>query len=205
MSEWQWHQLGHMPVCTMLQTDNHASTPPLSFLQAGCPSFRPTNSVKALKSCNTYGEITSRNLRPRYDRHFVGMTWHNVWSWGAKSYRVIQITSNPSCHKNVFMITILSTKRISVRNIYESFTHKMAAKRQLALKLRHCHTMYRLYATRLTPVPKTIITVGGNDCGLPRNCIRQGKIKKIEIKITDWHWTVLYVSESSCDGPMAWN
>jgi len=28
--------------------DNHASTPPLSFLQAGCPSCHPTNSVKAL-------------------------------------------------------------------------------------------------------------------------------------------------------------
>ena len=35
-----------------LQTDNHASTPPLSFLQAGCPSCRPTNIVKALKAVN---------------------------------------------------------------------------------------------------------------------------------------------------------
>jgi len=25
-SEWQWHQLGHMQVCTSLQTENHAST-----------------------------------------------------------------------------------------------------------------------------------------------------------------------------------
>ena len=49
-SEWQWHQLGHMQVCTSLQTYNHASTPPLSFLQAGCPSCRPTNSIKALKA-----------------------------------------------------------------------------------------------------------------------------------------------------------
>ena len=49
-SEWQWHQLGRMQVCTLLQTDNHASTSPLSFLQAGCPSCRPTNSVKALKA-----------------------------------------------------------------------------------------------------------------------------------------------------------
>jgi len=48
--EWQWHQLGHMQVCTSLQTDNHASTPQLSFLQAGCPSCHPTNSVKALKA-----------------------------------------------------------------------------------------------------------------------------------------------------------
>ena len=49
-SQWQWHQLGHMQVCTSLQTDNHVSTPPLSFLQAGCPSCCPTNSVKALKT-----------------------------------------------------------------------------------------------------------------------------------------------------------
>ena len=48
----EWHQLGHMQVCTLLQTDNHASTPPLSFLQAGCPSCHPTNSVKALKAVN---------------------------------------------------------------------------------------------------------------------------------------------------------
>jgi len=48
-SEWQWHQLDHMQVCTALQTDSHANSPPLSFLQAGCPSCHPTNSVKALK------------------------------------------------------------------------------------------------------------------------------------------------------------
>jgi len=42
--EWQWHQLGHMQICTSIQTDNHASTPPPSFLQAGCPSCHPTNS-----------------------------------------------------------------------------------------------------------------------------------------------------------------
>ena len=49
-SEWQWNPLGHMQVCTSLQTDNHASTSLLSFLQAGCPSCHPTNSVKALKA-----------------------------------------------------------------------------------------------------------------------------------------------------------
>jgi len=49
-NEWQWHQLGHMQVCTLLQTDNHASTSLLSFLQAGCPSCHPTNSIKALKA-----------------------------------------------------------------------------------------------------------------------------------------------------------
>jgi len=51
-SEWQWHQLGHMQVSTSLQTDNHASIPPLSSLQTGCPSCRPINSVKALVERN---------------------------------------------------------------------------------------------------------------------------------------------------------
>ena len=49
-SEWQWLQLGHVQVCTSLQTDNHANTHHSVFLQAGCPSCRPTNSVKALKA-----------------------------------------------------------------------------------------------------------------------------------------------------------
>jgi len=57
-SERQWHQLGHMQVCTSLQTDNHAITPPLRFLQAGCPSCWPTNSVKALKAISVYLTIT---------------------------------------------------------------------------------------------------------------------------------------------------
>jgi len=51
MMGWQWHQLDHMQIiCTSLQTDNNASTSPLSFLQVRCPSCRPTNSVKALKA-----------------------------------------------------------------------------------------------------------------------------------------------------------
>jgi len=45
---WQWHQLSHMQIiCTTLQRDNHASTSS-QFLRAGCSSWRPTNSVKAL-------------------------------------------------------------------------------------------------------------------------------------------------------------
>ena len=43
-SEWQWHQLGHMQVCTLLQTDNHASTPPLFF--TGRMPFLPPNQQR---------------------------------------------------------------------------------------------------------------------------------------------------------------
>jgi len=40
-SEWQWHQLGHMHVCTLFQTDNHASNPPLSFFTGRMPFLLP--------------------------------------------------------------------------------------------------------------------------------------------------------------------
>jgi len=61
-----------MQVCTSLQTDNHANTPPLSFLQAGCPSCRPTNSVKALKDsakslkCKNYLQVLADHIKLWY-------------------------------------------------------------------------------------------------------------------------------------------
>jgi len=40
-SEWQWHQLSHMQVCTLFQTDNHASTSPLKFFTGRMPFLQP--------------------------------------------------------------------------------------------------------------------------------------------------------------------
>jgi len=78
-SEWHWHQLGHMQVCTSLQTDNQASNPPLSFLQAGCPSCRPTNSVKALKATteNNQRKIQLKQSKVKYkSRECVCFSMH---------------------------------------------------------------------------------------------------------------------------------
>ena len=75
-SEWQWHQLGHMQVCTSRQTGNHASTLPLSFFTSRMPLCRPTNSIKALKAvlvvllekmkCKSSVAFTRWHLRPGY-------------------------------------------------------------------------------------------------------------------------------------------
>ena len=76
-SQWHWHQLGHMQVCNSLQTDNHASTPPLRFLQAGCPSCRPTNSVKAL----TANRHVLQYHRNRYKDSLVCGSCQEGHSW----------------------------------------------------------------------------------------------------------------------------
>ena len=44
-SEWQWHQLGQMQVCTLLQTDNHNSITLLSFFTGRMP-FLPPNQQR---------------------------------------------------------------------------------------------------------------------------------------------------------------
>jgi len=50
-SDWQWHQLSHMQVCTSLQTDNHASTPPVSFFTGWMPFLLPNQQRQSTEGC----------------------------------------------------------------------------------------------------------------------------------------------------------
>jgi len=59
-SECQWHQLGHMQVCTSLQTDNHASPPPLSFF-AGRMPFLPPNQQRQSTEGTFLSEYLGKN------------------------------------------------------------------------------------------------------------------------------------------------
>ena len=64
-SEWQCHQLGHMQVCTSIQTDNHASTPLLKFFTGQMP-FLPPNQQrqstegKSIEGSHKYTKIKSK-------------------------------------------------------------------------------------------------------------------------------------------------
>jgi len=54
-SEWQWHQLGHMQVCTLLQTGNHVSTPLLSFFTGRLPFLPPNQQHQSTEgNCNLF-------------------------------------------------------------------------------------------------------------------------------------------------------
>jgi len=52
-SERQWHQLDHMQVCTSLQTDNHASNPPLKFFTGRMPFLLPNQQRQSTEGINT--------------------------------------------------------------------------------------------------------------------------------------------------------
>jgi len=59
-SEWRWHQLGHMQVCTSLQTDNHASTSPLSFFTGWMP-FLPPKQQRQSTEGKDFSTTTTEN------------------------------------------------------------------------------------------------------------------------------------------------
>ena len=76
----QRHQLDHMQIiCTSQQTDNHTGTSSVIFLQAGCPSWHPTNSVKELKA------HCSHNSRLPADRFQNPFTWNSAVNLQNKS------------------------------------------------------------------------------------------------------------------------
>jgi len=76
-SDWQWHQLGHMQVCTSLQTDNHASTSLLSFFTGRMPFLPPNQQRQSTKGKSPKG---TQSPDPK---------WHLGWVsclCGAHSY-----------------------------------------------------------------------------------------------------------------------
>jgi len=72
-SEWQWHQLGHMQVCTALQTDNHTSTPPLSFFTGRMP-FLPPNQQRQSTEGTTSTQICQLQYNKNSFNDYTGET-----------------------------------------------------------------------------------------------------------------------------------
>jgi len=83
-----WAIICHMQIYTSLQTNNHTSTPPLSFLQAGCPSCRPTNSVKG-------PDTRTVSKKSRMGSHMRSIDWwhcHDLeWPLSAPNYTNLYI------------------------------------------------------------------------------------------------------------------
>ena len=90
--------------------------------------------------------MTSQSLWSRYDRHFVGITRYTVLSWIAKIYRVnsnkIESVSFRKCPYDYWLTNKAYASAITVTNISNSFTYKMATKincRICGTELCRCH------------------------------------------------------------------
>jgi len=95
---WQWHQLGHMQICTSPQTDNHTSTHHSGFyrpvLQAGCPSYRQTNSVKALNECKQHTHTHTTVLLLLWTS--IQVLWSGMRATRMSSWVNLSVSGQPS-------------------------------------------------------------------------------------------------------------
>ena len=79
-SEWQWHQLGHMQVCTALQTDNHASTPTILF--TGRMPFLSPNQQRQSNEGTSVHTYIHTNLYSAKNREDVQQSIDIAWRPG---------------------------------------------------------------------------------------------------------------------------
>ena len=77
-SEWQWHQMGRMQVCTSLQTDNHASTSALSFFTGRMP-FLPPNQQHQSTEGTTIWHSNLKTVEQHCDRHRAIYLYDSAW------------------------------------------------------------------------------------------------------------------------------
>ena len=91
-SERQWHQLGHMQVCTSLQTDNYASTPPLSFYRPDALSAAQPTASKHWRRDMIHNITEKRressSLCAANESRF---TWSNMDEYGIQPVRLCVI------------------------------------------------------------------------------------------------------------------
>ena len=98
-SEWQWSQLDHMQVCTLLQTDNHASTHLSVFYRPDAlPAAQPTVS-KHWRLCHLSLSLIQNFNTARYPSIYEpgeGITWV---AFSALTLLVGRQEWHPACKK----------------------------------------------------------------------------------------------------------
>ena len=93
-------QTERVSLTSLFQTENHASTQSLSFLQARCPPCRPTNSVKALKAknCKTANETGRKLHLILHIPQSIKMTSTNITFQSACIRSIITQTTHTHTH-----------------------------------------------------------------------------------------------------------
>jgi len=66
-SEWQWHPLDHMQVCTLLQTNNHASTPTAQYFTGRMPFLLPNQQCQSTEGIKHYKKVKPVWIEMRQD------------------------------------------------------------------------------------------------------------------------------------------
>jgi len=72
----EWHRLGHMQVCTSLQTDNHTSTQSLKFFTGQLPFLPPNQQSQSTEGTSlTTAESGHADTETVHQQNLPVITW----------------------------------------------------------------------------------------------------------------------------------
>jgi len=144
MMGWQWHQLDHMEIiCTSLQTDNHASTSPLSFYRPDAlPASQPTASKHWRLHCIHLGRKLTCCLLVVYSVHLQNRhcSWCDCTALRVKTVVFV-------CRKTVCVAEVRRLRRACQRDLQllkQNWTMVGLSRMICALKCFLCYTALAL-------------------------------------------------------------
>ena len=121
-SERQWYQLGHMQVCTSLQTDNHASTSVLKFFTGRMPFLPPNQQCQSTHNHAYTGQTQS--TRKQFHKFSRLLKSHAYFSAGYSNKKISWLntkTTNPGASKPRTLL--FTTEHTMFKNYIYSLTH----------------------------------------------------------------------------------
>ena len=137
-SEWQWHQLGHMQVCTSLQTDNHASTSPLSFFTGRMPFLPSNQQCQSTEGQKRHKDTIRQNKHRKMTNKFgleKGLIFH---------------TCSP-CGEDIFLLQTHTHNYTGRPVSEETFTHSLpSCSSDILYELTRSATIYSILLVQFT-------------------------------------------------------
>ena len=122
-SEWQWHPLGHMQVCTSLQTDNHASTPPLSFYRPDALPVAQRTVSKHWRHCQLPNKAENINYLPDIPYIFKKAWRYSIYIVSQKKRPPFYFLNNSVKNQPILMIFgTLNPEKNSDKNLTDLST-----------------------------------------------------------------------------------
>jgi len=94
MMGWQWHQLDHMQItCTLLRTDNHASTSSINFhrpdtLRDAQPASTKGKLISSVVECDE-AKDQGHSLNSQYGSDLTKL--HRYNSWITYTHKYVQV------------------------------------------------------------------------------------------------------------------
>ena len=123
-SEWQWHQLSHMQVCTLRQTDRQPHQHPTTRFFTGRMPFLPPNQQRQSTESNWVAKALKYYLLQLHIAYQIQTNWSNLYH-GSQEFHILE-DLEPEVRYASFLFCSITCKQTTAVEISIRYTHPAA-------------------------------------------------------------------------------